>query len=43
MGPGELADVEAKPKLGQLQSVEFLFQKRRHEFSFGLKYNLPHH
>lgn len=41
MRPGELADVEAKPELGQLQSVGLPFQKRRHEFNFGLKYNLP--
>lgn len=27
MGPGELADVLAKPELGQLQSVGFLFRK----------------
>lgn len=39
----ELTDVEAKPELGQLQNVGFLFWKKRHEFSFGVKYDLPCH
>lgn len=43
MRPGEFADVETKPELGQLQSVGLLFQKRRHEFNFGLKYDLTCH